>query len=75
MLKFVIGLIFSVLIGAFALLPEIAMYFTWHLVNPTSELSRIALGGLFWFGGAGLCLVFGFIGLAMWASCMKAILE
>lgn len=50
----------------FALVPEIAMYFTWGLINPSSEAARIAVLALFWFVGGGLCVLFAYFGVFAW---------
>ena len=57
---------------AFALIPETAMWFAWHLIQPESELAKILILGIFWFGGAGLCVLFGFLGFFIWAATLSA---
>lgn len=75
MIKFILAIVFTMFCIAFAVLPETAMYFLWHLIHPESELARILVLGIFWFGGAGLCILFGFMGFVMWAHGFVGILE
>ncbi len=51
----------------FGLLPEIVMYFTWGLIDPVTVLERILTVGLFWVVGGGLCILFAWLALILWA--------
>lgn len=64
----------SLLCLCISLLPEIAMYFLWQLVNPQDELMRVALVALFFFAGGGMCILFGFLGFAAWISITAALI-
>lgn len=67
-------LIVTLLCLLFAILPEIAMYATWHLISPSTEITRILLMILFWATGGGLCLVFGFLAFAGWVAILNEII-
>lgn len=56
-------------------LPEIVMYFTWHLIQPDSTIAKILLMGLFWVAGAGLCVFFGFIAISIWLSVLTKVIK
>lgn len=59
----VIKRIFYVIISlVIALIPEIVMYLTYEMIQPTTDTARVLLLGLFWFGGGSLCLLFAFFG-------------
>lgn len=49
-----------------AVCPELAMYWSWNLIQPESELTRILLIIAFWFGGAGFCVGFGALCFYLW---------
>lgn len=73
-MKFFIWLIFSLLCVVFALLPEITMYFIWHLINPSTDVMRVVVIAIFIFGGGSACVLFTFISLAIWGKGTEAIL-
>jgi len=74
-MKLAFGIIGSLCCLVFALIPEAAMYFLYGVVNPTTTLERILVLGAFWFGGAGMCVLFGFLALAVWTALIKTVLE
>lgn len=51
---------------AFAMIPETIMYFLWQLIKPGNSLERLITLGIFWFLGAGICVIFLVLGLALW---------
>ena len=59
-----IWLLGMVVIWAIALIPEMVMYFLYHLVQPESDLTRVLTLMAFWLGGGGLCVLLGFLGIA-----------
>lgn len=59
--------LFTVCCGLFALIPEIAMYFVYGMIEPSTTLEKIAVGAIFWFGGGGLCVLFAYLGFMFWA--------
>lgn len=67
MAKIIGVLIFTLFCVAFALIPEACMMFAWGLIHPESELAKVLILGIFWFGGAGLCFLFGVLGFGLWA--------
>jgi len=53
-----------ILLGlGFAIIPEITMFFIYQFVTPATQLGKIVLFGIFWFGGVGLCFLFGALGI------------
>jgi len=59
----VIKRIFYVIISlVIALIPEMVMYLTYEMIQPTTDIARVLLLGLFWFGGGSLCLLFASFG-------------
>lgn len=72
-MKWVMLAVWSALCLGFSLIPETAMYFLWQLVNPSTQLEKIAVLALFWLGGVGLCLVFAFLGLTVWIAGLNAL--
>lgn len=75
-LRRVLGLVVITLICmVIAFWPEVALYFIYGLIHPTTEVTRIITLFAFWFGGSGLCIGFGFIGLSVWAIFAKALWE
>jgi len=50
----------------FAMIPEIGMYIAWGLIDPQTALAKIATMALFWFGGVGMSIVFGYVGFTLW---------
>jgi hypothetical protein len=59
----------------FAFIPEIAMYFIYNLIAPQSDLTRILLLVAFWFGGIGLCVLFGALGVLLAMAVTTAAFE
>ena len=59
----------------FALIPEGAMWFIWHVAAPTMEVSRLLLVVLFVTCGGGLSVLFGFLGLALWVAMVGALVD
>ena len=72
-MKLISTFILSVICLAFGLIPEGIMYFTWSLITPTEVWQKLVLLGLFWFGGASLCILFGFLAFAFWVACLSEI--
>lgn len=73
-LGWILYILASVLCGLIAILPEIAMYFLWNLVQPQDEIVRVALVALFFICGGGMCILFGFLGVAAWVSMTASLL-
>jgi len=71
--KLIFVILFSLFCLALALVPEFAMYFTWNLIHPETDLARIACVALFWVCGAGLCVLFGFIGFILWCAGISSV--
>lgn len=71
-LFWVLGTLLALLVG---LAPEIAMYFTYHLIAPQSDLARCLVLAIFWLGGAGLCVATAIIGLSIFLAATKIVLE
>lgn len=65
-MKLIYVTIWSIVCLVVALLPEMGMYAVYTLINPVSELARIAMFIAFWFGGAGICMLFAFLSFAIW---------
>lgn len=73
-MKFIVWGIFSLLCGILMLIPEMGMYFIWHLLNPQTDLYRLGLIAIFVFGGGGLSFLFAILGIGLWGSGTQAIL-
>ena len=71
-MKIVFALLWSAFCLVLALVPEIAMYLTYSLINPETTLAKVAVMALFWFGGAGLCVFSGVLGFALWVAGLDA---
>jgi hypothetical protein len=74
-IKWIVAIVGSIFILAVSLIPESVMYFVWGLVNPASEVGKIALAIGFWIGGGGLCFLFGFLGLSLWVAFIGFMLD
>lgn len=59
-------ILFSLFCVCFALIPEMVMYGTYSLIEPTSTLEKLATIALFWFGGGGLCFLFAILSFYLW---------
>lgn len=68
-------LIYSSICTAIALLPETAMWLTYGLIAPTSEIGKILTIGMFWLCGGGLCIAFGALGFLLWLSFTQELLK
>lgn len=55
-----------------AVIPEAVMYILFHFINPTSEVGRIATGGLLLWFGTGLSILFAIGAFVLWCSFVKA---
>lgn len=64
--------IVSVVSLTFALIPEMAMYFLYGVIDPTTTMEKTMVIGLFLFFGTSLSVLFGFLGMGMWLAGMKA---
>jgi hypothetical protein len=71
--KLIFVILFSVFCLALALVPEFAMYFTWNLIHPESDLARLLVVALFWVCGAGLCVFFGFLSFMIWVAGISSV--
>lgn len=58
--------LFTIFCIGISITPEVGMYYSWGLISPQSELTRVLLIIAFWFGGAGLCVGFGALGFWLW---------
>jgi hypothetical protein len=74
-MKWLVGIVMTLICILGALIPEIVMYFTWNLVHPESEVAKIVLIALFWVAGGGMSVFFAFLGFMVWVSFMKALLD
>lgn len=72
-MKALVIAISSIVCLAISLLPEVAMYFTYWLINPSTELGRVLVLTVFWFGGLSVCVFFGFLGFALWISIVSEV--
>jgi hypothetical protein len=63
----VLFLVWTAICAGLGLLPEIVMYLTYHLIAPEDFWQKLAVLGLFYLGGAGLCLIFGLLFSSLWA--------
>lgn len=68
----VLFLIWTALCAGFGLLPEIIMYFTYGMIAPQDFWQKFAVIVVFWLGGVGLCVFFGFLFFALWVSGLAA---
>lgn len=74
-MKVVFWIVGCLIALAVAVIPEVAMYFLYGLINPQSEVTRvITLLAFFVFGGSA-CVGFGAIGIAIFASVTGAVLK
>lgn len=71
-LFWITGTLLALVVG---LCPEAAMYFTYNLIAPQSDLARCLVLAIFWLGGAGLCVATAIFGLMIFASVTKVVLE
>ena len=67
-----IFLLWTAICAGLGLLPETIMYFTYHMIAPEDFWQKLAVIVLFWMGGAGLCIFFGFLFFALWVSGLAA---
>lgn len=75
LIKLPLGIIWSLAMLALALVPEWLMYLIWGNLNPTSVIEKVAVGAVFWFIGAALCLGFAALGFAFWIFGLKVLQE
>ena len=75
MCKFLGFLIVTAISAVVAFWPEAAMYGVYHAVSPVTELGRIVLALGLLFVGGGISILFGFLGLAMWAHGVGEVLK
>lgn len=68
----VLGSLLALVVG---LMPEVALYFLYGVINPQTELTRVITVLSFLFLGGGACFGFGILGLALFAGVTKAVLE
>ena len=71
-LLFIIGSFVCLVIAS--IIPSL-MYFLYNLIAPTTVLERVAVLGLFWFGGGGLTLIAGVFAVMSWIYLLKWYLE
>lgn len=71
MKQLIIFLVITLLCFLFAMIPEMSMYALWNFVHPETDVARVLVLGIFWFGGVGLCVAFGIFGFAIWASAIN----
>lgn len=74
-LKIFFAFLFTILLTAFALIPEIVMVFVWHLISPHTPVQKMFLIAIFFFGGGSLCVGFAFLALFLWSVVVTSILE
>lgn len=67
-----IGTLVSIFI---AIIPEMAMYFTYQLISPESEGARIVTLIAFWAIGSGMCVFFAFLGFFIFTAITAAVLD
>lgn len=75
LLKGALAILFTVILAAIGLIPEMAMCYAWSVVHPVSELARVILALGFWIFGGGMSLLFGFGAVAFWIATMAFIAE
>lgn len=73
--KFVLGSIWTILCAAFAAIPESAMYFFYHLIDPQTELMKAFIMILFWVTGAGACIAFAVAAFMFWGAGLVVLAE
>lgn len=73
--KFIVGFFYSLFCLGIALLPEIIMYFVWHLIQPENQTQKIALIAVFIFGGGGLSVLAGVLGFGAWIAGITSLMD
>lgn len=74
-MKFLMWLLFTIAAATIAVLPEVAMYFVYGLINPQSELSRVLVLIVFWFGGVSACIGFALFGFLIFMAATQEALK
>lgn len=74
-MKTIIGILMSAICVAFALIPEGLMFFVYQFIAPETSLERILIFGLFAVFGGSVCVLFAFLGIALWTTLMKALID
>jgi hypothetical protein len=66
------NLILAIFCFMFAVIPEVALYFLYPWIAPTSSLAKAVVLAMFWCGGLGLCVLFPYIGVLFYYEFSKA---
>lgn len=74
-MKLIFWILGSLLALFITVLPELVMYFTYSLINPTSEAAKIVILLGFWTVGGGLCVFTAFLGFVTFLSVTKVATE
>lgn len=75
MIKFTFAVLWSVFCLVLALFPETVMYFLYAVIDPTTSVERLLVIAVFLVAGGGLSVVFGFLGLTLWAHGISELLK
>ena len=74
-MKYLAALAITILCILIALIPEGAMYLIFRLANPTTELGRILLIGIFLVVGGGLIVWWTILVFVLWGKMICAVMD
>jgi hypothetical protein len=75
MVKFIFGVVITILITLIASIPEWVMFWAYHIIKPETDVTRVLTLAVFWICGGSLAIFFGFGGFMVWVAFMQALLE
>jgi membrane protease YdiL (CAAX protease family) len=75
LIKWMFGILFSILCTVLALITPAGLWLIWHLANPQNELTRtIMAAALLMFGGSTTVLM-GIMSFGLWATLMGILVD